>query len=82
MPNRSYPVLVRAVVPPIGLSREAAAQYLGIGTTMFDALVNDGRMPKPRRVNRRRIWDRAEIESAFRSLPLDEKEARNPWDAI
>ena len=36
--------------PPRGLSREEAARYVGVGTTTFDGLVQDGRMPKPFRI--------------------------------
>ena len=35
-----------------GLNRAEAADYIGIGTTKFDALVQDGRMPKPKRILR------------------------------
>jgi hypothetical protein len=32
---------------PIGLSREQAADYISVGTTLFDTLVEDGRMIVP-----------------------------------
>ncbi len=41
------------------------------GVTLFDRLVADGRMPRPRRVDGRLIWLRAEIERAFEELPYD-----------
>jgi predicted DNA-binding transcriptional regulator AlpA len=56
-------------LPPRGMSRMEAARYIGVGTTLFDELVADGRMPKPRRVNARTIWDREELDSAFDALP-------------
>lgn len=37
--------------PRRGLNREEAAIYVGVGTTKFDEMVNDGRMPKPKRVD-------------------------------
>ena len=37
-------------LPPRGLSRTQAAAYLGISTTLFDAMVVDRRMPKPKRI--------------------------------
>src|SRR5215475_14227879 len=43
---------------PRGLSREEAARYVGVGTTKFDELVKDGRMPKPKRIDGRVVWDR------------------------
>lgn len=54
--------------PPRGLSRTEAARYIGVGATFFDALVADGRMPKPSRVGKRAIWDRLKIDAAFPDL--------------
>jgi predicted DNA-binding transcriptional regulator AlpA len=54
---------------PRGLSRPLAALYIGVGTTLFDEMVEDGRMPKPKRVNNRTIWDRVELDIAFSDLP-------------
>lgn len=66
--------------PPRGLSREEAARYVGVGLTKFDEMVADGRMPKPKRVDGRVIWDRLRIEAAFTDLP--EERALNPLDRI
>jgi predicted DNA-binding transcriptional regulator AlpA len=55
--------------PPRGLSREEAARYVGVGTTKFDELVGDRRMPKPRRIDGRTVWDRVELDIAFSELP-------------
>lgn len=57
--------------PPRGMSRTEAARYIGVGTTLFDEMIADGRMPKPKRVNNRTIWDRAELDIAFTDLPTD-----------
>lgn len=57
---------------PRGLSRAAAAHYLGIGTTTFDGLVKDGVMPKPKTIGARRVWDRHKLDAAFDELPGDE----------
>lgn len=72
-------------LPPLGLSREQAAAYVGISPTLFDVLVDDGRMPLPKRINRRGLWDRRATESAFVELPdsgsaggLD-NDADNTW---
>lgn len=58
-----------ASLPPRGLSRVEAAAYIGISPSLFDELVKDGRMPKPKRVNSRTIWDRLQVERAFEALP-------------
>jgi predicted DNA-binding transcriptional regulator AlpA len=55
--------------PPRGLSREEAARYVGVGTVKFDEMVADRRMPKPRRIDKRIIWDRVELDIAFSELP-------------
>jgi excisionase family DNA binding protein len=66
--------------PPRGLSREEAARYIGVGTTKFDQMVADGRMPKPKRLDGRTIWDRVALDLAFTDLP--EEGHRNFFDAV
>lgn len=60
--------------PPRGLCREEAARYIGVGTTKFDELVESRRMPKPKRVDGRVVWDRIALDAAFSELPGDEEE--------
>lgn len=67
-----------AAYPPRGLSREEAARYVGVGTTTFDGLVQEGRMPRPMRLGKRVIWDRLKIEAAF--ADLDEGARENQLD--
>lgn len=57
--------------PPRGLSRDDAARYIGVGATKFDEMVNDGRMPKPKRVDGRTVWDRVALDVAFTDLPTE-----------
>jgi excisionase family DNA binding protein len=64
--------------PPRGLSREEAARYVGVGVTLFDEMVADGRMPKPKVINRRVVWDRLALDAHFTDLP---DAANNVWDA-
>lgn len=66
--------------PPRGMSREEAARYVGVGVTKFDQMVTDGRMPRPKKIDGRVIWDRLKIEAAFTDLP--EERALNPLDRI
>jgi predicted DNA-binding transcriptional regulator AlpA len=65
----------RANLEPRGLSRVQAAAYVGVGTTLFDAMVKDGRMPKPFRINTRILWDRYRLDAAFDALS-DQNETR------
>lgn len=56
-------------LPPRGLSREQAAAYLGISPGLFSEMVDDGRMPAPKVINRRLVWDRHALDLAFDALP-------------
>lgn len=66
--------------PPRGMSREVAARWVGVGTTKFDEMVADGRMPKPKRIDGRTVWDRYALDAAFTDLS-DEK-PRNVIDQL
>jgi hypothetical protein len=56
-----------------------AAAYVGVSPSLFDMLVKDGRMPVPKRVNSRNVWDRLQLDGAFAALPSDD-DPTNPWD--
>jgi predicted DNA-binding transcriptional regulator AlpA len=66
-------------IEPRGLSRIDAAAYLGVSPSMFDLMVKDGRMPPPKRINSRTVWDRRQLDAAFENLPGGDGE--NPWDS-
>ena len=69
-------------VPRRGLSRAEAAIYLGISPSKFDELVKDGRMPRPRMIDSRKLWDLHELDMAFDELPREDSlpTAGNLWD--
>lgn len=71
-------------IDPRGLNREVAASYIGIGTTLFDTLVTEGRMPKPKLINSRKVWDRQELDIAFNKLPNEDEpdDEANPFDGV
>ena len=56
-------------LPPRGLSRVEAAAYIGVSASLFDEMVKDGRMPRPKRINARTIWDRKRLDVAFDAIP-------------
>ena len=64
--------------PPCGLTRVQSAAYICVGTTLFDEMVGDGRMPPPKRINSKTVWGRQALEMAFLALPSDAD--ANPWD--
>jgi predicted DNA-binding transcriptional regulator AlpA len=43
-------------------------------------MVKEGRMPKPKRINSRAVWDRVEVDLAFDALTDDGAALVNPWD--
>lgn len=57
--------------PPRGLSHDEAARYVGVSPSKFDQLVADRRMPKPKRVDGRNIWDRVQLDIYFNELPAE-----------
>jgi predicted DNA-binding transcriptional regulator AlpA len=65
-------------VAPRGLSRNEAADYVGVSPSTFDKLVADGRMPKPKRINSRTVWDKRALDASFDDLP--DSGAGNAWD--
>jgi predicted DNA-binding transcriptional regulator AlpA len=67
-------------VPRRGLSRDEAAQYVGIGATLFDRLVGDGRMPKPRQIDGRKVWDIRALDLSFDRLPGEDAGSKSSWE--
>ncbi len=63
-----------------GLSRVEAAEYIGVGASKFDAMVSDGRMPKPKKIDGRRVWDVRSLDRSFDALPGGDDSDYNPWD--
>lgn len=66
-------------LPPRGLSRTEAAAYIGVSASLFDMLVKDGRMPKPKQINSRTVWDIRRVDKAFDELPGEDAEPADEW---
>jgi predicted DNA-binding transcriptional regulator AlpA len=59
------------------ISREASAAYVSVSPTTFDEMVQDGRMPHPKRLGERRhAWDVRELDAAVDQLPSVGKRGR------
>jgi hypothetical protein len=71
---------IRTAMPylPRGMSRIEAAAYIGVSPSLFDEMVKDGRMPGPKLINSRTVWDRLALDVAFSALP--DRDGSNPWD--
>jgi predicted DNA-binding transcriptional regulator AlpA len=65
----------------LALSRAEAAEYIGVGVSLFDQMVTDGRMPKPKLINSRKVWHRDRVDEAFAELPEEgqDEKSRSPW---
>jgi predicted DNA-binding transcriptional regulator AlpA len=67
-------------LPPRGLCREAAAQYVGVSVGKFDQMMKDGRMPKPIRIDGRKVWDRCALDAAFDALNGSGRRIKTGWE--
>jgi hypothetical protein len=64
---------LRDILPTLpivfGFAEPEAAASIGISVSKFRELVADGRMPKPRQIDGRFVFDVDELRSAFKDLP-------------
>jgi len=75
---------------PVGICETAAALLIGVSPPTFSGLVRKGLMPAPKRIGRRKIWDREAVVAAFRALPTERGgdavavavASDNPWDEV
>lgn len=72
-------------LPPRGLSRKQAAEYLGVSPSHLDKLVNDRIIPPAKRLGGRVVWDLRQLDKAFDALDSDvwrndDATDRNGWD--
>ncbi len=69
---------------PRGLSRDQAAAYVGVGVTKFNEMVEDGRMPPPKHIDGRVVWDRYRLDQSFEALDADDGDemtkAKQAWE--
>ena len=68
-----------AAYPPLGMRREVAAWYLGVSPTTFDAWVLAGRMPRGKKVDGIRVWDRRRLDQHFDQLCGEDQDG-SPFD--
>jgi len=73
--------IVTVSLPLRGFSRVQAAAYVGVSPCKFDEMVSDHRMPAPKRIDGRKIWDLRDLDLAFDALPYENGwEAKTTWD--
>jgi predicted DNA-binding transcriptional regulator AlpA len=71
--------------PPRALRADRAAAYLDISKSLFLQLVNDGKMPRPRKLRGASRWDRLEIDAAWEELQAkasDDEGRENTMDKV
>lgn len=77
--SRGTPAEARRLhAPRRGLHRDEAAIYVGVSPSKFDELVKDGRMPRAKKIDARKVWDMRALDLAFDELT--EEGSANPWD--
>lgn len=69
-----------ANLPPLGLRREAAAEFVSLSPSKFDSLVADGRMPKPMHIDGVTCWDVEQLRIAWQQIRDQGTGEANPWD--
>ena len=73
----------REILPTLpivfGLAEPEASASVGVSVSKFRALVADGRMPKPRRIDSRLVYDVDELRAAFKSLPHQDEAGSDTW---
>ena len=86
--ERSQPTSMAAVAPR-GLSRSQAAQYIGISNGTFEKLIRAGKMPLPKRIGQRAVWDVVALDLAFERIADDTGQVTsaapnesNEWDEV
>ena len=63
-----------------GLGEMEAAAAIGVSASKFRTLVREARMPPPRRIDSRVVWDVDELREAFKALPHEgESEGFDTW---
>jgi predicted DNA-binding transcriptional regulator AlpA len=73
----------RLAYPPRAFRADRAAAYLGISTSKFHVLVEEGRLPKPVRLDGMTLWDRLDLDAAFERLKAEEtSHRRNTVDMV
>lgn len=81
MSTRSPTLSETRPTPRRGLSRVEAAMYFGVSPTKFDEMVDDGRAPRPRKIDTRKVWDVRELDLSFEQLPREDSPATGTsWD--
>lgn len=66
------------------ITKTAAAEYMGMGTSLFSKLVSQNRLPQPIRISERRIvWDINDLDSHIEIMKSESQaETKRLLDSI
>lgn len=71
----------RALITPRRMQISLACAYIGVSENKFRALVDNGEIPKPKRIGRNVGWDIRDLDNYVDNLPRD-GEAVKDWDGV
>jgi predicted DNA-binding transcriptional regulator AlpA len=57
-----------ATQPRRGLDHDEAVVFVGVGSSVFDSMVNDGRLPQPVEFDGELVWDLVQLDRAMDRL--------------
>jgi predicted DNA-binding transcriptional regulator AlpA len=71
-------------LPPRLINRDAAAAYVNVSPATFDKMVEDGAMPRAKRlVGRRKAWDVRALDAAVDMLESNDNDNGNDtWEDV
>jgi hypothetical protein len=81
MKDRPRRIAILPLLPVVfGLGEVEAAAAIGISESKFRTLVKENRMPRPRRIDGRAVWDVDELRVAFKALPHEgDRDGTDSW---
>jgi hypothetical protein len=76
----------RDVLPQLpivfGLGEIEAAAAVGVSTTTFRTMVDERKMPRPKKIGARKVYDVDELRAAFKSLPTEGEGEGTGWEDV
>jgi predicted DNA-binding transcriptional regulator AlpA len=57
-------------IAPLAVDRETAAAICGVGASVFQAQVQQGGLPRARKINGRAVWLVSDLHAALQALPV------------
>ena len=83
-PRKRPANILPANLPPLGLTLEEVAAFVGISPNKYKELERRKLMPRPRMMDGRRVYDRELAHAAFKLLPIkdEDRNGSSTWEDI